>query len=59
MMYLAVTPDKLELPLAVACSVQELSRITGVSCNTISSSIFHNRSGKRLNMKFVRVEDNE
>ena len=38
-LYIQVSKDKYRLPLAVADSVPELSRMTGVSINAIASSI--------------------
>ena len=52
---LAVTPDELELPLAVADTVAEMSQITGVKKNSLSAMISNQRSGRRLGMKFYRV----
>jgi hypothetical protein len=38
-LYIKVSKDKYRLPLAVADSVPELSRMTGVSINVIASAI--------------------
>ena len=55
-LYIAVAPDKYELPIAVAGSVQELSRMAGASCNTIASSISHSRQNGRKRSRYHRVE---
>lgn len=55
--YMKVTKDEYELPLAVADSVQHLSEITGDKVNTIFTAIAKGRKG------YVKVEvgneDNE
>lgn len=38
-LYLWVTSDKYELPLAVADSMEELARMAGVTVGTVTSSI--------------------
>lgn len=38
-LYLLVTSDKYELPLAVADSMEELARMAGVTVGTVTSSI--------------------
>ena len=58
--YMAVTPDVLELPLFVTPNVQELADRYNVSTNAIFSSISHNKDGTKRGAKFVRVyEDDE
>lgn len=59
MIYMAVTADKYELPLAVATNAEELSRMTGYNIKTIDSSISKRRNGKIRGMKFVKVEEME
>ena len=55
-LYMAVTPDKLELPLFVAGNARELANKYGVTENTVYSSIARGESGKQRGMKFVRVK---
>lgn len=55
-LYMAVTPDKYELPIAVAETPTELGKLVGRSAVLISSSICHQRDGRFTGMKFVRVE---
>lgn len=59
MLYMAVTADKYELPLAVAKNAKKLSRMTGYSRTTIDSSISKRRNGKNRGIKFVKVEESE
>lgn len=54
--YMAVTPDSLELPLAVADSLEELEYMTGIKKGNIASSISKKRSGVGIGFKFVRVQ---
>ena len=58
-MYMAVTSDKYELPLAVCDTARELGALFGVSANLIQSSISKNLSGKNKGFKFVKVDDVE
>ena len=46
--YMKVTKDKYELPIAVANTVRELAAILGISENCISSSMSHERAGKSI-----------
>ena len=43
--YMKITKDKYELPLAIADSLKELSVLTGTKSNVISSSISHGYLG--------------
>ena len=53
--YMEVTQDKYELPVAVADSVKELAKLVGVKKDTIWTMINHakNRGGK---CKYIKVE---
>ena len=46
-LYLLVTTDKYELPLAVADSKEELAQIAGVSVGTISAILSRRKLAKR------------
>ena len=54
-LYIRCTTDDLELPMAVADSVQELSRMTGRTVGTIYTQISKNRPG----WKKVVIEEDE
>lgn len=56
-LYMAVTPDKLELPLFVASNVRELAKKYGVTENTVYSAITRNDSGKQRGAKFVKTKE--
>lgn len=58
-MYMAVTPDRYELPLAIADTARELGKLVGVSANLIHSSIAKKQSGKNRKMRFVKVDELE
>ena len=58
-LYMMVTKDKYELPLAVAGSAGELSRMTGVSAMQIYSQVSKYKHGRVKRSKFVKVEDYE
>lgn len=54
-LWLAVTPDKYELPLAVEESSEKLGRIYGLSKKTVASMVRKGADGKRNGHKFVKV----
>ena len=51
--YMEITRDKYELPLAVANNLPELARMVGAKESTVKSHISH-KTGK-----YIRVEINE
>lgn len=53
--YMQVTRDKYELPMAVADSIKELARMIGKEPNRISSSMSHARA-KGYKATYVKVE---
>ena len=58
-LYLRVTKDKYELPVAVADSPRELAKMCGVSRASILSILSHVKAGQIRNSiyKMVEVED--
>ena len=58
-LWMVVTDDEYELPIFVAESALELSRITGVNVNTIRSSVSHLRSGRNKSSIYQKVEWSE
>ena len=63
-LWLAVTADKYELPIAVADSAKELAAMCGVSTSTIISSAKRNNSGTLSGKRYRRTlryigDDNE
>lgn len=53
--YMEISKDKYELPVAIADTTKELAKIRNVSANTISSMICHCRE-KGHWCRYVRVE---
>lgn len=53
-LYMCVTKDRYELPLAVDDSVVGLARLVGTSANTISSELSKEKAGK-LQGKYKRI----
>lgn len=58
-LWLAVTPDEYELPLAVEESAEKLGKIYGLSKKTVASMIRNGANGKRNGHKFVKVRVEE
>ena len=54
--YMEVTSDIYELPIAVAHSPKELAMMTNTRANNILSSISHLKSGNRKKSKYQVVE---
>ena len=55
-MYMAVTTDEYELPLATGDTARELGKLVGVSANLIHSSISKKQTGTTRKMRFVKVD---
>ena len=55
-LYMYVTNDIYELPICVAESVVELSKMVGISPNCISSSISHQKSGRNKRSQYIKVK---
>ena len=55
-LYMAVTPDKYELPLAVCGTAKELGELFGVSKTSVLSSISKKLPGTTTGRKFIKVE---
>ena len=57
-LFMAVTSDKYELPLAVASSAEELARMCGVKAHTVWSAIWlENNGGYKSRYKRIEVDD--
>lgn len=54
--WMEVTQDKYELPVAVADTARELGKIRGVSKNCIISTISHCKKGNTKKSKYIKVE---
>lgn len=57
-LWMLVSMDKYELPLAVADSASQLARMVGANRNTIFTSIYQART-KGYRSKYVKVEIEE
>lgn len=55
-LYVAVSQDKYELPIAVADSARELARMLGVDKCTVSCHITLAKQGKIKKQKYFKVE---
>lgn len=58
-MWMKVTRDKYELPVAVAETVYELADMLGVTVNSIYSSMYHFRKGNTKSTPYRKVEEGE
>lgn len=54
-LYMAVTKDHLELPIAVADSPHELAEMIGVKANNISSSLTRTRNRPEARTKYREI----
>mgnify|MGYP003419644424 FL=1 len=54
-LYMQVTQDRLELPVAVAGSIAELAKMTGKSQNNISATMHYDKKTGRRS-RYVKVE---
>ena len=55
-LYMTVTADKFELPLAVEPKLKELSKKTGIKYHTLRNSFYKDACIRNANCKCVRVE---
>ena len=55
-LYVEISTDKYELPVAVAESVKELSELRGVSVFTIYNAMRQVRTGVTSKSKYIKVE---
>lgn len=55
-LWMMVSSDELELPIAVADTATELARMVGVNYNTIYSTISHTKTGQIKKTRYIRVE---
>lgn len=58
-LYMAVTADKYELPLMVTNNGREMADIYGIKYESLMSQISKKCSGKKLGVKFVKVQEEE
>lgn len=55
--WMQVTLDEYELPLAVADSATELARLIGVTKNAVCTGVYHAKKGGRS--RYVKVEEED
>ena len=55
-LYMAVTPDELELPIAVETSVTFLGKKLGINPRNITQGISRSYKGVKTGCKFLKVE---
>lgn len=53
--YMAVTPDKYELPIAIADDVLTLAKMVGVKSHSIYEHLSHIKSGYVKQTRYVKV----
>ena len=58
-LYMGVTPDKYELPLFVADSLKELSKMSGFDYDSVRHLISKRSSGKNKGIKFIKITIDE
>lgn len=57
--YMKITRDEYELPLAIANSAAELARILGLKPKTVINSMSRARTGRRHSTQYIRVNVSE
>ena len=57
--WMAVTPDKYELPIAVEDSARKLADLLGVSESTVKGSEFRHTDGHICGVKYVKVRNTD
>ena len=55
-LWLAVTPDQYELPLAVADTAEQLAAMFGLTRGSVINLVSKNAPGTQSGRKFVKVE---
>ena len=55
-LYLAVTKDKYELPIAVAGTIRELAEMVGIKEGSLKTLIYKYYAGQITSCKYRRVE---
>ena len=55
-LWLAVTPDQYELPLAVADTAEQLAEMFGLTRGSVINLVSKNAPGSRSGRKFIKVE---
>lgn len=55
-LYMEVTTDKYELPVAVADSVRELAELRGVNRYTIFKALWQVKNGINNKSKYIKLE---
>ena len=58
-LYIATTPDKYELPVAVSDTPQGLARLMGTTKYTVLSCISHQKEGRKSIYHKVVIEEND
>lgn len=58
-LWLAVTADKYELPLAVCDTAKELGDIYGIKKNSVINAVRKNSSGRECGRKIIKVLNEE
>jgi hypothetical protein len=56
-LYMIITADELELPLAIEPRLKELSKKTGINYHTLRTSFYHGTRILKENCKCVRIEN--
>lgn len=53
--WMQITKDKYELPVAVANTANELAEIVGVDVSAVRSAVSKQKTGKRKVTKYIKV----
>lgn len=57
--WMAVTRDEYELPIAIADTAEGLAKLVGTTTNAVVSTVSHYRKGRKKKCKYYQVEIDE
>ena len=55
-LYMTVSTDKFELPLAIEPKLKDLSKKTGINYHTLRTSFYHNKNILKEKCKCIRID---
>lgn len=59
MLWMKVTNDKYELPIAIAESAYELADMLGINANVIYSQMSHFKAGRTKSCPYIQIKEGD